>query len=455
MKQGISNISFVVKEPKNYLVAELEEGVDLQDYCITVAERNSIPGLLTVSRQFDNGADVLYFDVTGKKRVSSVLNPEQKDVAVFLTLNYIVEALKGLPDYFLHSSQCLLDADYVFVDSHFQVGFALVPMKSDPEDGSAQIREFFMNLLALCTSGQNQNRYAHLMAYLIHPEFRLDEFAQLIAGSVGRAPSAAIVREKPVNRPAAPAAMGKPAPAAKEKIGVAASAEPVKGGVLPARADSGDPKPGKGKEEKGTNGGFAIPGVAIPGGGKVPPIPEPKKKAQKEPKEPKQQKKPFFSLGKKKVEEEVRMNEEVHVVSGGTPAPQAFPQAHQAPQNQTPWNATVSFENFGGGQTEFIDTGVDGGSALIYQGRTVPMAQLPFTIGRLDCSFLINSPKISKRHITIWQEGNEFYVRDENSLNHTYLNGLMLQPFAATVLPDGAELRLGNEKLTVRLGTNR
>ncbi|MCZ7666813.1 MAG: FHA domain-containing protein [Chloroflexi bacterium] len=52
-----------------------------------------------------------------------------------------------------------------------------------------------------------------------------------------------------------------------------------------------------------------------------------------------------------------------------------------------------------------------------------------------------NSP-ISRRHCTILDEEDHFQIRDEDSANGTYLNGVRLQPMIPRSLYDGDEIEL-------------
>ena len=54
---------------------------------------------------------------------------------------------------------------------------------------------------------------------------------------------------------------------------------------------------------------------------------------------------------------------------------------------------------------------------------------------------------ISRIHATILEQDGQYYVRDENSKNHTYLNGVQLAPYTPYLLEDGSRIKLGLEEL--------
>lgn len=479
MKQGIERLRFEVKEPRQYLLAELCDGVEPIDFCIEMATRNDIAGLLPLYRQFADGQTQLWFDITGQRRLSSVLQGERgQSKAVLLLLQNLVRALQGLNEYFLHVGQCLLDRDYIFVDEHMRVNLALVPLESDEADSSGELRRMFMDILGDCAAdARMQAAFAPLLAYLMRTEFRLSEFAgQVKKLSDGGEPAQKAVRReeqpiipKPTPRPApSPAPAEPPTPVAEEKKKFSIPSfsgkkkddeakpnAPVPGGVSIPGAGGGVNIPG--------GGGVNIPGgVSIPGGGSIPAA-QPSKKKEKEPKE---EHKKFSLFGGKK-EQKLTLDEEAHVVSGGVPvveprrsvsAPPVQQPRPSAPSGasggEAQWHGTVSFESGSGAstKTEYIGEGSVQENVLRGDGLVIRLTAFPFTVGREGCNYIINSAKISRHHITLMQENGVVYVRDENSSNHTYLNGIMLAAYTPYPLQNGDELRLGKLRLIAELG---
>jgi type II secretory pathway pseudopilin PulG len=71
-----------------------------------------------------------------------------------------------------------------------------------------------------------------------------------------------------------------------------------------------------------------------------------------------------------------------------------------------------------------------------------------------DLVFQANQPEspISRLHCTFLEEDGAFFLRDDQSANGTYLNGVRLAPLERNPLKDGDEIRLANpEKKGVRL----
>lgn len=58
---------------------------------------------------------------------------------------------------------------------------------------------------------------------------------------------------------------------------------------------------------------------------------------------------------------------------------------------------------------------------------------------------------VSRKHAKIFQQGNEYYVEDLNSVNSTFLNKVKLEPNTPSIIADGDELMLGRLKFRVSL----
>ena len=97
MKTGVRSITYAVAEPRTYLVIGLESGVEPVEFCVRMAERNRIPGLLPMHQQIDDGETALYFDISGKRRLQDVLR-EAGEKQLLMLLSSLIRTLQGLPE---------------------------------------------------------------------------------------------------------------------------------------------------------------------------------------------------------------------------------------------------------------------------------------------------------------------------------------------------------------------
>ena len=82
-------------------------------------------------------------------------------------------------------------------------------------------------------------------------------------------------------------------------------------------------------------------------------------------------------------------------------------------------------------------------------------AYLGITIGRHPalCDLMVDDPSVSRRHLRIGRGAGGLFVEDVHSLNGTFVDDKLLQPFEPCQLQVGDTLTLGRVSLTVsRLG---
>ena len=53
---------------------------------------------------------------------------------------------------------------------------------------------------------------------------------------------------------------------------------------------------------------------------------------------------------------------------------------------------------------------------------------------------------ISRVHAKITKQGNEYYITDANSMNHTYVDGVIVPPGAPFKLSNMSKIRLSDEE---------
>ena len=71
-----------------------------------------------------------------------------------------------------------------------------------------------------------------------------------------------------------------------------------------------------------------------------------------------------------------------------------------------------------------------------------PLREEQLVVGRSkQANVVIDSPELSRRHLLLCKEGNEYVVRDLNSRNGVYLNGIKIH---SAVLRGGDTLQVGN-----------
>lgn len=78
----------------------------------------------------------------------------------------------------------------------------------------------------------------------------------------------------------------------------------------------------------------------------------------------------------------------------------------------------------------------------------IPILTKEFMVGKsADANYqIIDNKKVSRRHAIFRISNGECYVRDNESTNHTFVNGKLLQPGVEIILSNDDYIRLGDEE---------
>ena len=148
----------------------------------------------------------------------------------------------------------------------------------------------------------------------------------------------------------------------------------------------------------------------------------------------------------------------------GVYTPPQPPQTQQPSQTQT--TTVYRYMNFGettvlGGDTVTGETSVLSVSQEVKPylvrkktGQKVTIEGPVFKIGKehnyVDY-FIADNSAISRSHANIVVKGNDYFIVDTNSKNHTYVNGQMIPSNVETPLTHGSMVKLANEEFEFRM----
>ena len=78
----------------------------------------------------------------------------------------------------------------------------------------------------------------------------------------------------------------------------------------------------------------------------------------------------------------------------------------------------------------------------------IPIEKTEFLVGKSsECDYQIpDNRKVSRKHCSFRISNGECYIRGENSTNHTYVNGKMIQPGFDVMLKNDDYIRMGDEE---------
>ncbi|MGY8770464.1 MAG: FHA domain-containing protein [Pirellulales bacterium] len=81
----------------------------------------------------------------------------------------------------------------------------------------------------------------------------------------------------------------------------------------------------------------------------------------------------------------------------------------------------------------------------------IPLDKFPFSIGRNEsCDYMIDSGRVSREHVLVLKEGNQFLLRDLDSTNGTMVNG---EPIHEHTLYDGDSISVADFEIDFHPGS--
>lgn len=445
--EGIS-VSYESQGRNNYVCVQVED--EVSRYQETMLGSKKIPGLLSMNSVVLNGVNKLYYDITQKRRLSDLLvGREISGENAKQVLLAIAKALIETEEYFLSFTSCILDPDYIFVDAELNVGIICLPFSERTITDIASVQSFYNRILVEYLTEENDMFFISLLKFVCRSGFSLGGLIeQMEAGQKGgsAAQQRPVMPQTPAAQPVKPVQPAQPKPVMPQE-----SQRPVMPFAdvpkTPAKQETPAPKP----EAPVAGGfGFSIPGMSNKS------VPEPPKaEAEKE----KAKKGSLFGSlfgGEKKKEEKKPEGVPQGMPIPGVPQPGGRPVTPPPVQNPHPVTPNMQQpvnlpKDSDGPKTQMFGMG---GPTLFVRGKSVELLSFPFRIGNgkvQGVNLVVPSNTISRHHATICFNNEEYYIRDENSSNHTYVNGKQIPPYTEIKLNDGDTLRLANEEMKFSL----
>lgn len=461
------NFTYENQEASSFLVYKLESDDQLDTLGMGMLSNNQIPHILPLLYTQIDEERYLRYAVPSRIPLENFLDGMVSKERLLNVLMGICDAVEEGQAYMLDSSMLVLDKRYIFANvATGEVALVYLPVIG--KTSSTELSGFFREIMfgTQFDSGEDCSYIATVINYLNGSgHFLVTDFKKLLQTLLDQKtpqvrpvqPSAPVenVRPVPVSRPAQgtvptprPVASPKPMPTTPKPVNVPNPSTPKPMAVPPA------PKP------------MAVPPAPKPMA--VPPSPKSNTKPAEKP-----EKKAFsFKLPSKKKEPAETPN---IPVPGGKEKPQAsipvpIPgKASSANQGFTAvkvqpaeWNNATRPANFG--ETSVLSTEIgmttvlntpgaveEKKEAVLIRkknGQKIVIDKLLFRIGT-EKSFVdywvSDNSAVSHSHADVVNHEGIYYIRDNHSTNHTYVNGRMLQPGQEQMLNDGDQILLGNE----------
>ena len=433
-----------------------------------------------------------YKDEDGKRSVISYVHKDNSlEMMLKQTLKKadVLAILKGLLCAFEVGAAgvqiCYLvrDTNYIYVDPEsLAVKCLMVPVKQDPL-GQSDIPDFFRNIVSRMRFDEadrdnyvariltliNEDHYSNMkLRELVDVEmekmnllYTRDEGIKKDTSAIPETPNKEIKvnrvgvmnNMRPQGQPMPP--MGQPMP-------------PMGGQPMPPMG--GQPMPPMGGQPMPPMGGQPMPqGMPVPPMGQAPQMPKPE---APKPEMPKPQGMPVPPMGQAPQMPKPEAPKPQEMSKPEMPKPQGMPvpSMGQAPQMPKPEAPKPEMPKPQGmpvppmGQAPQMPNGslmgqLSGARPVPHlvrktTGEVINITKSEFVLGKskTKADYTIeNNNAISREHCTIIQHDGVNYIKDNNSTNHTYVNGVELQPGKEVLLKHKTDIRMGDEEFVFLL----
>lgn len=485
----MNKVTYENQGNNTYLVYEITENDVIDNLSLGMINNNRIPGLASVIyTQLDN-RKFLKYNITAKVSATTFLAGAVSKNRMLGVFSGVSKALLSAEEYMLDANTILLDLDYIFVDvSTCEAELICLPIQM--EEKNNDVVSFFKNIVFSVTYDQTENcdYVAKIISCLNnHSSFSLSNFMQTIDELNGKrinlqelqnSQQLHPVQKQVVNTEILPdsgAGFGK---GDTQKVNVVDKQvkEPnVEPGTVNPPHSVTPPIPGVNPPPSGVGpreiilpetyrvGVVSYEGVIPPPPGvRLPysPIPTPP---------PEEKKQGLLSklFGNKKKKEK-KSSEQSFVVPGARPQPVTPPgggNGQWPPQAVNPsqparymdfGETTVLSSEMTNGETSVLSSLQEVKPYLLRKktGQKVTIEGPVFKIGKehnyVDY-FIADNSAISRSHANIVVKGNDYFIVDTNSKNHTYVNGRMIQSNVETPLTHGSMVKLANEEFEFKM----
>lgn len=411
----------------NYLVIEKEDPGQ-NGYLIKMITENTIDGLIPCQERMINGESLLYYDITSRQSIQSILEAQPLQMRhlqkLFSGLRTISEVMEK---YLLSPEDLLLLPEFVYMDmATGEYSFIYYPERMGEENTSLRdLNEFFMqhmdseNILLVEAVYQ-------MTDLLNRQQFVLDELITWFQENYDEEQMEERIHEKNEAMTQSNWTPNMQTQNSYRNQGIQSREVPVQNAGW-NRGTQGTAQE-KGQEQK-DNRNFRIRETAM----QDVRFPEPEEKK---------------SLWRRLVEwafpnsksnkKEYTVDSSHYVRYQDVTEPEKTPQPDDS------------------GHTVFIPWIENSDNKLYGIGKSnkyhIPLQKLPITVGKMAgaVDLVLNDQSVSRLHARISRDGNRFFITDLNSTNGTFRNGMRLEPNASEIIEPGDEIGIGKLKFIYR-----
>lgn len=446
------------------LVYEIENEENIDTVTLGMITNNQIEGLIRPTLSQRNVSKYLKYNVTGKMSMKDYLQKIQRNVLLTI-LGSIVDTFEIAQEYMINEGTFILDKEYIFIDFNtYKASLISVPEIGSINTNSLEV--FLKELLFSSSFDEEENRdyVVTLFNYLNSTSiFSVKELKKIIQELKNEKPEIQQKTHKAVSQPvphqvertyAAPTYSVKPKEERPVYIPESAVVNPQV--VQPVVSNVSEIE--EAQEEKKSKFGFF----------------------KKEKKEKKIKEKPvkkvskteslnfgFDIPGRDSLVPSPQSSAAQSVMPTKDPAPVSQPMNNQSANSYSsyaPSAGTLETKDIGivgtveltpqsfSGTVELNPTGYNSTSAdYLHRLKTNGRFFMTGAVSRVGASSdlevcITQNPAISSMHASIYKRGTIYYIKDENSKNHTYVDGGLVNSGEERQISNGTNIRLADEE---------
>lgn len=489
------SFSFESQGTNTYLVYKIGDNDDLDTLSLGMLTNNSIPGFAAASFMQMDTSKFIRYNISAKVSMSQLFSGPVNKKRLVGVFSGIADAMLSAEDYMLDPKTIILNQDYIFTDvATCETVLICLPVVNESRE-NPDWGMFFKNIMFSTQFDQTENcdHVAKIINFLnCNPVFSPTDFKAVLtdiqsapakkhpqlSGEKTARPSAIQPQKQPAEAPRQPA----PKPSAEHPVQTASQPKPVREEIPVTvgvqtepeekislfyllqhynkenaakykmqKAASKENQPARQTAKKQAAGKPPIPdlGFAIPGQS----APDPKPHTD------------FEIPGIEKTPAPAPAPKPDTYKKATVPEP---PQPFNSQNRPIPETDPVGEIDFG--VTEYFGDESDTGTVilgaenpeqpviphLIFEKNheKIPVNKPVFRLGR-DREYndfaIADNRYIGHSHCHIITRNGEYFVVDDNSKNHTYVDGVFVSPGSEVKITHGQTLKLANEEFEFRL----
>ena len=131
---------------ESYMLVEIPEDVERQQYSFKMLEKNRINGVLSCKERMEDGKAYLYIDISGKNNLLQEYKDKEIELEdMILFFQQLIPVLEELKKYLLSEKMVVLDPEYIFRNMEDgSLYITILPWEREEEQNLHKLAEFFL-----------------------------------------------------------------------------------------------------------------------------------------------------------------------------------------------------------------------------------------------------------------------------------------------------------------------